>query len=381
MLSQTLLPLLAVSVASFALAWPSQAKAGEPTRLSGPYTHENLSIYLVHGKSADGPVPLTLEEAMEKGKVKVHETGSVGQLEIENTGKEEVLVHAGDIVKGGQQDRVLTTTMILKSKSGRVPLHAFCVESGRWAARGKEDVKVFASSKEMMPSRAAKLAMKAMPAAPMAGEEVNADASLRELNEPNKINQRADLPNQAIQRGPGRGNSAVNPQGEVWKNVANIQAALSSNLGAKVASGVSESSLQLALENEKLLEAQKRYIEALGPAGEKDADVIGYVFAINGEINSADIYASNALFRKLWPRLLKASATEALGAGKAETKAEAPTAAAIEGFLADADKGKVSEREPVKGMKLKMREAEKTLDFETMSAAGVLVHRNVLSRH
>ncbi len=115
----------------------------------------------MHGKSADGPVPLTLEEALDKGAVTVHETGSVGQLAIENTGKDEVLIHAGDIVKGGQQDRVLTTTMVLKPKSGKVPLDAFCVEQGRWAARGKEDVKRFASSKEMMPSREAKLAMKA----------------------------------------------------------------------------------------------------------------------------------------------------------------------------------------------------------------------------
>jgi hypothetical protein len=28
-------------------------------------------------------------------------------------------------------------------------------------------------------------------------------------------------------------------------------------------------------------------------------DVIGYALAINGRVNSADVYASNALFRKL----------------------------------------------------------------------------------
>ena len=40
--------------------------------------------------------------------------------------------------------------------------------------------------------------------------------------------------------------------------------------------------------------------------------MIGYVFAINGKVNSADIYGSNVLFKKLWPKLLKANAIEAI---------------------------------------------------------------------
>ncbi len=92
---------------------------------------------------------------------------------------------------------------------------------------------------------------------------------------------------------------------------------------------------------------------------------IGYVFAVNGKINSADVYASNALFRKLWPRLLKASATEALGAKTADTKVEAPAPAMVDAFLAAAASGKASEREPAKGMKLKVRDSDKAVDFET----------------
>src|SRR5688572_3123684 len=50
-------------------------------RLSGPVVHENLAIYLIHGTSAAGPVPLTLAEALAKSAVKVHETGNVNELE------------------------------------------------------------------------------------------------------------------------------------------------------------------------------------------------------------------------------------------------------------------------------------------------------------
>src|SRR5262245_30763766 len=150
------LPLLLASAATVAFAPPWRAYAGDQ-RISGPYSHDNLTIFLVHGASSQGPVPLTLEEALEKGNVKVHETGTVAELEIENVGNEDVFVHAGDIVKGGQQDRVVTASLVMKAKSGRVPLSVFCVESGRWAARGDEDRATFASSKEMLPTREAKL--------------------------------------------------------------------------------------------------------------------------------------------------------------------------------------------------------------------------------
>ena len=115
-------------------------------RVSGPIVHDNLAIYLIHGKSAAGAVPLTLDEALAKRAVKVHETGNVNELQIENLGTDEVFVQSGDIVKGGQQDRVLIVSLLLPPKSGRIPIASFCVEQGRWTARGKEDVKTFATA-------------------------------------------------------------------------------------------------------------------------------------------------------------------------------------------------------------------------------------------
>ena len=87
-------------------------------RISGPHVHENLAVYFVHGVSAGGAIPLTLQEALAKGSVQVVETGRVNELQIENTGSEEVFIQAGDIVKGGKQDRVLTVSFVLPSKSG-----------------------------------------------------------------------------------------------------------------------------------------------------------------------------------------------------------------------------------------------------------------------
>jgi hypothetical protein len=186
---------------------------------------------------------------------------------------------------------------------------------------------------------------------------------------------------QRVQVDPGRQAArGYNAQGEVWRNVSKIQAGLTAALGAKVAAEESESSLQLALENDRLEAARGKFLEALQPAAEKQGDVIGYVFAVNGKLNSADIYSSNALFRKLWPRLIKAAATEALGARSEAPAGEAPPLTAVEAFLTEAAGGKESEQEPATGLKLKVRDSAKALDLETVGADGHLVHRNVLAR-
>ena len=78
-------------------------------QLSGPYTHANLTVFLLHAPDTlPDKTYLTLQEALEQKLVVVHETGNVSALAIENLSPtDEVYLQAGDIVKGGQQDRVL----------------------------------------------------------------------------------------------------------------------------------------------------------------------------------------------------------------------------------------------------------------------------------
>lgn len=97
------------------------AQTLDANRISGPLVHENLAVYFIHGSSAPGTVPLTLEEAMASGAVKVRETSNVNQLEIENLGGHEVFVQSGDIVKGGKQDRTLMVSLLLPPHSGASP--------------------------------------------------------------------------------------------------------------------------------------------------------------------------------------------------------------------------------------------------------------------
>jgi len=344
--------LAAVSISPvmlLALAGFGHAQAPEGRHISGPVVHENLAIYFIHGPSAPGKVPLTLEEGMAKGVVKVRETSNVNQLEIENLGNDEVFVQSGDIVKGGKQDRTLMVSLVLPPKSGAIPIASFCVEEGRWTARGREDAKQFSTASAAVPSRELKLAMKApIPA------------------EPSKMDQTSTR------------------QQQVWENVRKTQAKLTGNLGTSVRSAQSASSLQLALENEKLVDAQRLYLNALKAAGERGDDIVGFIFAVNGELNSADVYPSNGLFRKMWAKLLSASVIEAIG-HKDEPTVAPPAVEAATAFLAAAEAGKTSEKPLNAGVRLETREADKAYLFETARAASPAapaswVHRNYLAK-
>src|SRR5207248_5378949 len=114
-------------------------------------------------------------------------------------------------------------------------------------------------------------------------------------------------------------------------------------------------------------------------------DIVGYVFAVNGKLNSADVYPSNGLFRKMWAKLLNAIATEAIS-HKDEQRAAAPSIEAVTAFLADAEKGKGSQKPLNAGVKLDTREGDKAFYFETARASAspgapaAWVHRNYLAK-
>ena len=360
----TFTPLFAATFAAAGLA-ASVAHADPGMRISEPKVHDNLAIYFIRGSSVPGPVPLTLKEAVEQGQVIVSETGSVNELAIENTGASEVFIQAGDLVKGGKQDRVLMVSLLLPPKSGKMPISSFCVEQGRWTSRGSEDVSRFSSAAEAMPSRSALLAMAAPPAKPQ--EPAASEPATRS--------------GRGLQTGALAMNETAQKQRKVWEDVAKTQDKLRGNLGADVAAPQSATSLQLSLENERLKKARADYIAALKGAGEADGEIIGYVVAINGQMASANVYPSNALFRKMWEKQLAASVTEAIGEKSKDGKAvDAPPATIAEAFLQVMEKGTAQERPILAGMRQETREVEKGLYSETKRADGRWVYRNYLAK-
>ncbi len=303
-------------------------------RLSGPYTHKNLTIYLVHGENTlPGAVPLTLEQAIKADWAFVHETGDVNELSIENRSEKlEVFVQAGDIVKGGQQDRVLGVDLIIPAKSGRIPIDSFCVEQGRWTNRGSERRDRFNGSTDYAPSKQMKLAAK-----------------------------------------------TEKSQDKVWDEVSKSQDKLSVATNSNTASNVSRSSLQLTLENERVREDSSEFVNALSGIIDGKTDVIGFLFTINNEINSSDIYGSSGLFKKLWPKLLKAAAIEAIAERHEDNAAPTPaTIAEIESFFATAENAAVTEERKVTDrIKMTTRESN-TVAFIESRDRGNMLHLNYI---
>ena len=104
------------------------------------------------------------------------------------------------------------------------------------------------------------------------------------------------------------------------------------------------------------------------------------MFAVNGRINSADIYPSNGLFRKMWAKLLAASVTEALSEKKDTPGAAAPSVEAIRDFLSASEKGKLNAQEIGSLARQQTRDGASVLFIEAETPAGQWVHRNFLAK-
>jgi hypothetical protein len=285
--------LLAALVAAAFFARPGAnapaAAAAQPITVAAPYTHENLTVYVVRGPDEfDAGNVMTLQEALDRGLAVVHETGNVNMLAVENrSDDQDLFLQSGDIVKGGQQDRLIANDMIVPAKSGKVPCPANCCEHSRWTGRGQEAATHFAKSTDFACGNDIKIA------------------------------------------------NATGQQSAVWANVAKAQLQLSAQVGKPVNGAASPTSLQLALEDKDLQAKLAGYEQVLArAAGYPDA--IGVVVAVNGKVIAADVYGSAKLFRKVWPKLLKSAAVDALAQlPKGEPPAAPPVAAARE-FLASA---------------------------------------------
>ncbi|MBN4071057.1 hypothetical protein JYT72_00975 [Crocinitomix catalasitica] len=237
---------------------------------SEPINFKNLQLFMISGEtSADNLNYVPLNVALENNWVEIIETSEVNELAITNTSDEIVFIHAGDIIKGGKQDRTLAYDMIIGPKTKKEKLVSFCVESGRWSKRGEENSDYFASNTKMLSSRKQKIA------ATLDGE-----------------------------------------QGSVWSGVSDQQSKLSANMSyyyntdVNVTDNESASSLELTLDNEELAEMKTDYLDKFKSLIKENT--IGFAYAINGELYNVNIYNNKQLFVDLYDKLLTAAIVEAI---------------------------------------------------------------------
>lgn len=299
------------------------ASSGSLT-IRGPFVHEHLALYVVEDPAAKPAAEMiTLAEGLSAGSVKVTEKKSaeVSELLIENQSALPCFVQAGDVVKGGQQDRAIGRDFVIPPKTAPMPVSSFCVEQSRWAGTS-----AFASSTQNAYGKDLKLA-------------VQKDGS----------------------------------QQKVWENVAKSKGELRSQ--TFVAGRPMSSSLNEELEDPKIKEKLDAFRKALGGLLMERPQAIGLISAINGKFSTADLYDDPSLFRKTYPRLLDSATMEALTM-KAEAKA-APASADAAAFLAEAEKGETKNEEVRKGLNLTTCENAKSVQFD-YAWQGRRLHRQVV---
>jgi hypothetical protein len=244
-------------------------------------------------------------------------------------------------VKGGRQDRTVRDDLILAPQSGQVPLAAFCVENGRWSKRGGEDAAAFSANDKVLTSRKLKMAARY-------GQN----------------------------------------QSDVWSGVAEQQSKLNENVSrltgkqVETRSATSSSSLQLTLENKDLDAVKRQYLDKLSPIMNDETDVIGFVYVINGEINSAEVYNNKNLFRALWPKLLDAAVTEAITEYRTDRDFQPMQATALKAFFERSLSGSAKEHQVSKTTRVRTYTTSTTVLFETLDveADGVWIHKSFINK-
>jgi hypothetical protein len=302
------------------------AAASGGLKISGPFVHEHLALYVIEDPNAKPAQELlTLAEGLSSGTVKVSEKKSaqVNELMIENGSDKPCFVQAGDVVKGGQQDRLIGRDFVIPPKTAPTAVSSFCVEQSRWHGAGK-----FEASTQNAYGKDLKL---------------------------------------AVQK--------ERSQQKVWEDVAKSKSELRAYNSALELSR--SSSLNEELEDPKIKERLKASRDAMGKIVEDRPQAVGLIWAINGKFSTADLYDDPSLFRRIYPRLLDSATMEALTV-KPDTK-PAPAAADASKFLADAEKGQTKKEEIRQELLLETCENEKSVQFD-YEWAKRRVHRQVVNK-
>lgn len=223
-------------------------------RVEKPERHGNLSLFAVSVSGVKVPdIHLTLNQALKQGRFEAIELDEpdVNRLKVRNWGKEPVFIIAGEMLRGGKQDRIAGDDLIVLEQT-KLVIPVFCVEHGRWA--GRESGFSVGHS--------------------LAGARVRQSA--------------------------GRGGG----QGAVWSRVEEQQKALD----APSATGA----LRSVHDSKAVRDRMKPYLRALSDLPDEHRKAVGIVAVVGGEIIAADLFSSRKLFETMWPDLLEAYVVDAL---------------------------------------------------------------------
>lgn len=247
------------------------------------FKFKNLILYPILGGAhfmheTNNSSYTSLEDALKQKKVIITEKegGQVNQLFIENVSSDTVYIMAGEVVKGGKQDRVISDDKVLVPKSGKLNIDVFCVEHNRWNYKSDRNFSQYHS---------------------LSTNSVRKSA-VKEKN-----------------------------QTEVWEKVADI----TTTQNAQTSTGT-----YTALTNSPLFTNDlNAYITYFTNSFKGLNNCVGFVGISEDKIIGCDIFASNGMFKKQLKNLLQSYSTEAITSGKTAVADYTKVTTYLKGYLAD----------------------------------------------
>lgn len=223
--------------------------------VKAPRSHKGLAIFPITTSRAF-PLgnPLTLDEALKGNALKVTELGEgaqVNTLLLENTGKRQIFIMGGEILRGAKQDRTMQNDLLVPPQSGKMKVSVFCTEHGRWVVKSDK----FEA----------------------------ADSSV-----PNSV------------RGAAK---ASKDQSAVWGSISRNQERLKVSAPTGAAKEVYEAP--------KVKADTQPYLDALKDVPGRD--VVGVAAAYGGKVIAVDLFGDEALCRRLYPKLLRSYVVDVVG--------------------------------------------------------------------
>jgi len=236
---------------------PPEPVGNEITRLLGrvevgrAFTTRNMMVFPLYVEGGtDETSYVTLDDAIAGGLLKVYEKGQgrVQEVIVRNTSRSTIFLMAGEIISGAKQNRVIATDVLLRADGPEVAVPVYCVERGRWAG----DKMSFTTEKSF------------------------ANAALRDMAQ-SKAGQEV-----------------------VWEEVKRVSA----EAGVESKTG----NFQDVVNDKAVKEALDEYGKIMP---EPPRRCIGVAIAINNQVIGVELFANEALFTELWPKIRRGYALDA----------------------------------------------------------------------
>lgn len=269
-------------------------------------TYANLAIYPFYESDSipNGGDYISLDEGLKQGTVVITETGSggpplirnrpgnssrgtagfqgnqtrqqssggtVNTLWLTNKSGKKLLILTGEIVSGGKQDRIMQKDTLVPTSKEPVNVDVFCVEQNRWQAS----------------------------------------------------NNNMNFASGGYGGGGGLADPSVRGKAQHDRNQSAVWGQVDSSL-KKMKTDNSTKTYQANLNSPTVQKSVEAYVKAIQSQFSVD-HTVGVAVAVNGRLVWMDRFASRAMFKKYWPKMVKSYALEAMQAGATTPAQKAPT--------------------------------------------------------